>query len=607
MVRYSQTRIRSSALVSFLLLAFLAGCQTTQQPSLQSDLAPAELPTSSLSLPGETPDDLEQLPTSDSSPDEFESLDLGQSPIPDPTLSRDSLPKSLRSMSLDEVVSIALSDTEILRDLNATVLSAPDSVRGQLDAEISATDPLRGIDAALSAFDARVQANVDHQNNDRVFNNAVIAGGTNVFVQDLATAGIGIQKQARNGALFAIRGNAVHDSNNRPTNLFPSVWTTQLEAEIRQPLLQGRGELFNEIAGPNQQSVFTQPNGILLAQLGQEVSGFEFEASLNNYVNEVIGAYWDLYFAYKNFSTAKAALQDAEDIWKITKSRFESDLPGGAAHQEAQAREQYYLFKARVIESLSGAGGVPGVMQAEANLRRLLNLPLEDGEYIFPADEPMVAEIVFEWPLLVELALDHRMELRRQEARIRATELELLAARNFLLPRLDATVLYRNNGFGDRLGAGSGEFGGALEVAGEGRFQEWQFGLQLAAPVRFRQAHSAVRNAELRLHREQRILRDQQQQIIHGVGNAVRRLDETYALVQVASARQQAARETVEARLAAYEAGAASFDELLDAQQRLADAEVSFFRRNTNWTLALTELSRQKGQLLDNYSVFVEQ
>ena len=110
-----------------------------------------------------------------------------------------------------------------------------------------------------------------------------------------------------------------------------------------------------------------------------------------------------------------------------------------------------------------------------------------------------------------------------------------MAARNFTLPRLDAVATYRNNGFGDDLwGGGNGPFAAACDNAHDGDYDEWEFGLQMNVPLGYRQASAGVRNSELRLERERRVLEEQQKQILFELGNAIRRSDQSFASVQVA-------------------------------------------------------------------------
>ena len=526
------------------------------------------------------------------------------------TVASGNLPEDRWNITLDEAISIAMQNTEVLRSLGALVLRSPDSTSAVFDPAIQASDPIFGVDAALAQFDTQLNGGLNYANNDRVFNNAIVGGGANEIQQDLATGTLGLQKFGRAGTRYSLNGNVQYDDNNRPSNLFESSYTTLLEAELRQPLLQGRGEAFNQIAGPNGQPGFRNTSGVLLSRINNDVSIAQFEQNVRSFVNEVIDAYWQLSFAYKNYDALKNSLDSAEQTYQIVKARYDNDLPGGEADKEAQSREQVYLFKSQLAAALGGdgSGGSSGILQAEANLRRLLNLPQSDSVLLNPADVSSMAKVVYDWQSLVHLAVNDRVELREQVWKIRRRELELLASRQFMRPRLDAVATYRNNGFGDTLGgSGNSRFDSALQTALDQDYEEWEIGLQLNVPVGYRQATAAVRNGQLQLQRTRAILTEQQNQIIHDLGSAVRQSDQSQLALELADKRLEAATQTVEAREAAFEADAADFDTLLDAQQNLANARIAFERASVNAAIAHESIARESGQLLTQHGVVLEQ
>ena len=220
-----------------------------------------------------------------------------------------------------------------------------------------------------------------------------------------------------------------------------------------------------------------------------------------------------------------------------------------------------------------------------------------------PIDEPILAKTIYEWPTLVNTALDSRSELREQMWRIKQRELQLLASKNFLLPRLDAVATFRNNGFGDTLGRGNTQFSSALRDSFSGDHNEWQVGLQLNVPVGFRQAWSGVRNSELLLRRERAILAEQELQITHDLGTAIRQNDLYYATAESAFNRLTATHDVVAARQAAFEADAVTLDLLLEGQQRLVDAQIAYERATSRYQLATISLARESGQLLQGFDI----
>lgn len=521
-----------------------------------------------------------------------------------PLIAESTLPEASLMLSLDQAIALSLQNAPVLRSLNAQAVVSP-QVRTIYDPAIGSTDANFGIEAALSQFDANLTASLNHANNDDVFNNSILGGGATEVVQDLTTATFGLNKVAATGTRFAFDGNVIYDNNDNIASTFPSSYNAFLQAQIRQPLLQGRGVDFNRIAGPNSRPGFLGTSGYLVSRINNNISITQFERDIVRHVDEVVAAYWELYFSLRNFQTAKLAREYSLQTWNSVSARFENELPGGEADAEAEAREQYFQFEEEVTSTLNGnpARGITGVLQAEANLRRLIGMPQADDRLIRPADDPTPVATIYDWETLSDNALSDRVEIREQRLRIRQRELELLASKNFLLPRLDAIALFRNNGFGDRLVGGDSRFSSSLTDMASGDHNEWELGVQLDVPVGYRQANSGVRNSELQLMRERAILAESKQQILHQLGTALRQSKQTYRSAELNFNRMQAADDALQARLAAYEAGTVTVDRLLESVQRLADARNRFERSQTSHQIASAAIERESGTLLRSFGI----
>ena len=603
--RYKNNQLRILVAVMVWLTMFI-GCRSTHQPQFESlpDLGFSELSYEAVGGKSDVGSDEgpgQRHPNVTREPHRHEFS------LP-PLTSADELPP-LTNASVDQVVYIALANSKILRSLNAQVLNNPAGATGVFDPAIQATDPFFGIEAALSQFDTNVTASLIHQNNDDVFNNSILGGGATEIVQDLTTANFALQKTAATGTQYTFQGNLVYDSNDNPSSIFPSSYRGFWEATARHPLLQGSGTDFNRILGPNSTAGSLSTSGVLISRINNDISIAQFERGVREFVNETVDAYWELYFAYRNFESAKNARDSALETWNTVKARFDNDISGGEAHQESQAREQYFLFQQQLVAALNGdfRAGVSGVLQAEADLRRLIGLPQNDGRLICPSDSPASVGTVYDWNSLLNFALAQRVEIRQQLWQVRRRELELLASRNFLLPRLDAIATFRNNGFGDDIIGGGGRFSSVFSDSVSLDHNEWELGVQLNVPLGFRQASAGVRNRELQLYRERSILREQEEQVIHDLGSAVRETQQYQAAVNFAFNRLDAAMDTVSSRQAAYEADAVPLDSLLESQRRLVDARTAYHRAQVNLQLATESVQRESGQLLARHSINLNQ
>ncbi len=545
-----------------------------------------------------------------------EAVALTNAPLPPITI-RDttSLDNAIyRDLTLRETIMIALTNSEVLRDLNATVLRAPNQLSTQQSLPLVQTDPQAGITAALSAFDAQLYAMGQWQNNDRQFNNRFFGGGANAFQQDLHDYVFQTSKRTATGAQLALRSVTDYDANNATGNLVPSAWQSQFQAEIRQPLLQGGGLTFNRIAGAA--ALPGVYNGVLIAKTNNDMSVAEFRRNTRNYISNVTNAYWDLAFAYRDADARAEALERSRLTWRGYDAQKTSNRRGGSA--EALAREQYYRFQGEYQDAVAGKlvqrtqtynatsggtfSGVGGVLASERRLRLLVGIPISEGVLLRPVDEPITAPVIFDTDSLTAQAIRMRAELQEQRLLVKRREMELLAAKNFLLPTLDLTSTYRIRGLGPDL-AGPGS---AFEEIGDGRFQEYQGGLEFRMPVGFRQAHAAVQNAKLQIVREQALLREQERQIIHDLLGVVAETDRSYALAETSLNRYLAAKDALDSLEANREAGLPiSLVQLLDTQRRVTEAQVRYYLAVTEYMVALKNVQFETGTLLERTEVMV--
>jgi hypothetical protein len=294
------------------------------------------------------------------------------------------------------------------------------------------------------------------------------------------------------------------------------------------------------------------------------------------------------------------------ETWRKVKALQRVGQQGGEADKEAQSRSQYFLFRSQVETALTS------LFRVENRLRYLMGISATDGRLIRPTDEPTTALVKFEWATIHSEGLARRAELRRQKWQVKKRELELIASRNHMLPRLDAVGRYRWHGAGDDLINSSptgippfGDGSTAWETLTGGNYQEWELGLQLNIPIGFRLAMTGVRHHQLLLARERSVLQDMELEVSHQLSDTVRDVDLNYGLTQSNFNRRVAAEDEVEAVEAVYDSGRVTLDLLLDAQRRRADAESLYYRSLVDYNRAIMRVHFRKGSLLEYNGVYL--
>jgi len=527
-------------------------------------------------------------------------------------------------LTLEQCIQIALANSQVIRRIDGPVQGAPTTITrvGQNLSTIydpalvessygvATGSPLsgaEGVEAALSEFDTQFASSFFWEETDTPQNAVTI--NAPVLVEDRGNFTASLQKTTVTGATLTFQNDTNYLVSNRPFRVLNSDWTTTFQASFSQPLLQGRGTQYNRIAGPLTFAQFNAniPNpidGVMIARLRTDQTLSDFEVAVRDLVEDLETAYYELYFTYRNLEAQKAGRDSAQESWRNAKVREE--VGEGPAANEAQARAQYFLFRSQVETAQSQ------LFEVEANLRQLMGLAAADGRLIRPIDEPTTARVAFQWNSILPEALVRRAEVRRQKWEVKKRELELIAAKNHLLPRLDAVGNYRWLGLGDDLLNAQRQGlpptainSNAFETLTGGRFQEWQLGLQFSLPIGFRRALSGVRHQELLLTREKALLDEIELEISHQLDRAIKDLVRNYQLAQTNFNRRVAAEKEVEAVTESVRVGTVTLDVLLDAQRRRADAEVAYHRSLVDYNLSIMRVYLYKGALLDYNGVYL--
>lgn len=585
---------RSCLSVLLITMIFMTGCHPTQPFYLEED--------GDLSHYLDKVQDLEYPDVAKAS---LAEVTDAKAPF---TLS-DPEPREIWDLKLEEVVQIALQNSKVIRNLgqvtqygfaDALVERIASSSATVYDPAIVEADPQGGVEAALSAFDA--QFSMLGTNGGNLMNETdrpnLFSNSVPLSVLQRTTGGVrtelgkrsayGTQMFARNITEYQRGENLIGGS--LPLN---SVWETTFELEVRQPMLRGRGAQVNRVP-------------VMLARINVDISLASFESSVRNFVLDVENTYWDLYLAYRFLETAKAGRDSAQVTWNAVNTEFEVGTKD--AQTEAQSREQYFFFRAALEQTLQQ------LYETESKLRFLMGLAATDGRLIRPIEEPTTTRIEFDWRAILNESMDRSPELRQLKWAIKRRELELIAARNQLLPQFDLGATYRWYGIGDDLiNANRSGFNflthpngtSSYEVLTTGDYQEAAFFMSLQMPVGYRKELAGVRAAQLGLARDAARLEDAELNQSHLLATSVRKLDFEHQTAQTQFNRWKASAREVASAEELYRGGKMGIDIVLDAQRRRAQSQRDYYQAIADYNKAIADVHFRKGSLLEYNNVYL--
>ncbi len=294
---------------------------------------------------------------------------------------------------------------------------------------------------------------------------------------------------------------------------------------------------------------------VIIARVNTDISLAVFEEAVRNLVSDVGVAYWELYFAYRNLESAVQGRVRALRTWQKV---FALGPAGEKASAEAQAREQYFLFRSAAEQALSQ------LYQTESKLRYMMGIAASDGRLIRPADDPTTSKVSFDWAQVQREAMARSPEIREERSRVKQRELELIAAKNYVPSHTEPEV-----------------------------------------PIGFRKQKDGVTNAELALARERAKLRETELEVSHQLVYAIRDMDATLALTETNLHRRLASQRNMEAVKTSFENGRIGIEVLLDAQRSLSQAESDYFRSLTNYVKSISQVHYRKGSLLEPNGIYL--
>ncbi len=478
------------------------------------------------------------------------------------------------------------------------------------------------VEDALSEFDAQFSALFGYNTTDRPRN----VGAGNIFNPQFfqgvdANGQAAISKRTATGGVATMRTTTVYSSNNIPASgnqpfsqnfgrAVPSDYTVAAELQVTHPLARSRGTLVNRIP-------------IVLARINEDLALHEFEGNVTNLVKAVEDAYWDLYAGYRAFDSNKKAYNAALKLWRVAKTRLEGGAEG-APEAEAQARALLYQFEGQLHASLNGStvpGNDPrGLRGREQVLREKLGWSPTDGQFIRPVDSPTLARIEFNWCDVTAEGLNRNVYLRRHKWGIKQRELELVSAKNQILPQVDVTGFARWVGVGDELASADrtgiafpSPGSTALEELTDGNYQEYGARLEITPPAfGARRQLANIQSGRLQVSKSIEELKEKELMLAHELSFAWRNMESTFLSMKHYFDWWQSKEDEIRIYNLRIADGnvtdlAQLLDTLLRAEQIRAQAETQYHQAVTEYNKSIVNVHYLKGSLLDLNSISLQE
>ncbi len=434
---------------------------------------------------------------------------------------------------------------------------------------------------AYGDFDWRAFAESTYDHTSDPVGSALTTGGPPRFRDRDWHFSSGVRKQTGLGGEFEIAQEMGRQHNNSRFFIPEDQGQTRLEISFTQPLLNKAGRFYNE-------------SQIVIAQIDTEVAGCELREKLEDHSLKVAQAYWDVYRARAIRWQKQKLFDSASLILGMLRAREAVDA----------VRQQVLRAEAAVANRRSEIMRAEAeVRNAESRLRLLVNdARLTNGGQIelIPLEMPAAHYVEVSMRGSLETALSYRPDVAKAIREVNAAGVRLGVAQKELLPKLDLVLSTYMAGLEGDAKVGTA-FGNQFSEGEPG----YSLGLLFEVPLGNRSARAAVDSRHAELRKAMYALQLTVDTGMTEVELAVREVETSYhesvAKYQAMIAAEAEAK-YLDRRwrlVPGHDAATPRLlEDLLDAQERLAEAELGFVAAQVNYTLSLIELKRATGTLM---------
>jgi outer membrane protein TolC len=375
----------------------------------------------------------------------------------------------------------------------------------------------------------------------------------------------------------------VDDSNNKSS--FPNAYTSSLQIQISQPLLQNAWPEFNLAK-------------LHIAQLTYKNSLAQFRQKVEETINNVIDDYWLLMQARRNVEIEQQLLDKTIETRERIRQRMDIDATYVDLKQAEAAVETRRAVLISDTKNIGDAQDQLARLLADAQINALS--PYE----IIPSTPAQEVQLKVDAADQLVEALLHNPVLEQARIAIAASDVNIKIAQNQTLPNL--TFQGTANILGQNLTGGDA----TTEMLGQNpNYSSFNIGLLAQYPLGNRAALAELEKQKFTKLQNIVTLQNTADQVAVQINERIRQINTTFQVllaqrfaVTASVAQLQALNdiEQIRGKLTP------EFVQLkLQAQETLADAQTGEVAALANYNIALADLSRIAGTILGQHGIDV--
>lgn len=459
-----------------------------------------------------------------------------------------------------------------------------------------------GILQAYTSWDPTVSLSASVSRNTRPNTSQLEAGAGQSSTSSLGGSySASFSQNLKTGGNYSIRASVNRSSSNSAFNTYNPSWSGNMSYSFSQPLLRGFGVRIN-----------TAP--IVIAENNLENSRIAFEQQVIDTVYNAMNRYYDLLYAAESIRVQENALTLAQDTLRENETRV--TIGTMAPIELNQSRLSVEQQRLSLLTSQNNLRVVSD------DVKTMVTRVVDPGLVLVtlnPVDSITVPEAeIMPVAEAIQLAYRTRPDMRQYELQMENAGLNMMTAKNNLLPNLSLSVSYNHNGQAGTQIIRGGLGGAITDVIPGGFYDLWgdMFGFKQAGYNIGFSLNIPIGNRASQIAYERQLISNRQ---VESQGEQLRQsiaLEVRNAYEQVRISRQQLAiaeqsfelaRLNLNAEERRFELGQSQLRFVIQEQNNLTSQEVAQLNARISYLKAIAAYDRSIGRTLELNNVRIEE
>ncbi|MBN2420438.1 MAG: TolC family protein [Deltaproteobacteria bacterium] len=453
------------------------------------------------------------------------------------------------------------------------------TLENNLDLRVQLINPAiaeEGVNQEEAKFEAIYSGKIEYNNTDMPQASLLDGTGINQHIAD-----IGVDIPLRTGG--SLRFNII-DSRKKESSVWsllnPSYYSSP-RISISQPLLRNAGKNVNTYR-------------IRMAQYNSQIVDTRTKLQAIRIIANIDIAYWKLYATRKLLEIRKQQYDLSKALFEQTKRFVELGL---------KSKVEVIRTEASMAEKLEAIIRAENdVRDTERLLKRMMNkenLGMRSKTIIIPSTSPEPVRYEFDNDLMVEKSIENRMELLELELQLAQDSSTIDYLKNQKLPLVTMQYNYNINALG-------GDRHELYDMLLDNDYNDHKFSLQFSIPLFNEGAESNYRRAIYERTQRLATKESKEAEIENEVLNQIDKLEANWQRIQATRQTTILTDQQYKTEKKQYELGFASSTDVLDAQTKLAEAQIMEIVAIAEYQIALVDLAYATGTLLGAAKVELE-